>query len=486
MEAEPASISTEKVLERTPVGPGGGTLQWSQCQGEELTQFECSTLEVPLDRTGVDPGTVKLPVIRAQATGPEEERLGSIFFNPGGPGGSGLKFFPLVHDLTPPRIAQHYDLVSWDPRGIGQAVPSIDCEMPWVERDDAGTPLSEIDWPKVFAAHVERARKANRECQAKYSDVIEHLGTMNVVEDLDALREAVGDEKLTYAGFSYGTRIGSVYAQVHPDRVGAMLLDGSVDPSGSIEGFIADGARAVDEAYGHLRQVDPDGQAKTARAIDVLTRENIPLGGGTEFTRSDFLDQILLWMTLQRDTPKIAQLAEHVLAAAADRNDESARDALRDSMDSIGPNEDTGGPVAVVNCLDYEDRPSMSRLTGIVAENARRAPMFGGALTTSYASTCAGLTFEPDPIPNKRGIISDFPVLIGGATRDARTPFQWSVQMAKAFPESRLVTYSGGNHVNWLTESECVNEYYDAYFVDGELPVVDVECGYTPNSTQTG
>src|SRR5690606_37455377 len=149
--------------------------------------------------------------------------------------------------------ARHYDLVSWDPRGVGATLPKlVDCPMPWVER-----PIrAEIVWRAVFEKHYDDMEKANRECHEANASYIDHLGTMNVIEDLDALRRAVGDEKLAFAGYSYGTRIGSVYAQVYPEQMGPVLLDGAVDPSGSVTGFVAEGGRAMVEALGHYYQFE--------------------------------------------------------------------------------------------------------------------------------------------------------------------------------------------------------------------------------------
>lgn len=459
--------------------PDTGQLDWKPCNREDIAAFECATLTVPLDRTGEKDGEVALAVIRSPATGASAERIGSLFFNPGGPGGSGLDFMPLVHTHMPPDIARHYDLVSWDPRGVGETRPVLtDCAMPWVQR-----PEDEVfSWTDVFKAHYHRMEAANRKCQETNKHHINFLGTMNVVEDLDALRAAVGDKKLYFAGYSYGTRIGSVYAQVHPDKVGAMLLDGPVDPSNGIEEFVRAGGRAMDEALGHYFQFESGAPEDMNAAWKQLSKAPIDLPDEGQFTRWDFLDIALLKMTFQAEVPQIGNLARRVVDlegnSAAERT--ATIDAIVAERAALGPNTDTGGMVAVVNCLDYADRPNIERLGEIVSDNAARGGVFGGSLTTSYGAGCAGFTFEPDPIPLARPIASEHPVLISGATRDSRTPYQWAVQMARAFPESRMLTYPGGNHVNWFISSECLKGVMDDYFVDGYLPAVDTVCPYVP------
>ncbi|MFA5490658.1 MAG: alpha/beta hydrolase, partial [Candidimonas sp.] len=311
---------------------------------------------------------------------------------------------------------------------------------------------------------------------------VAHLGTMNVIEDLDALRRAVGDEKLAFAGYSYGTRIGSVYAQVYPAQMGPVLLDGAVDPTSGVMRFVAEGGRAMDEALGHYFQFEPEARGDIDAAWRLLSEKPLVLADGLRFTRWNFLDIALLKMTFQADMPKIGAMARRIVAlekATASERD-ITQGALRKALTELGPNTDTGGMFAVVNCLDYADRPGVAELAGIVDDNASRGGMFGGPLTSSYAAGCAGFDFKPDPIPLARPIASEYPVLIGGATRDSRTPYQWAVQMARAFPNSRMLTYSGGNHVNWFISSPCLKSIMDDYFVDGRLPPVDAVCDYAP------
>ena len=480
-----ASITTATAVEppqAIPIKKGAvdhGELAWKPCARADISRFECATLTVPLDRHGRQPGGVELAVIRSPATGTSEERIGSVFFNPGGPGGSGLDFFSLVYEQMPERMLRHYDLVSWDPRGVGATVPAlIDCPMPWVERPDSAT----IAWKDVFETHYGEMEKANRECQKANAPYVAHLGTMNVIEDLDALRRAVGDEKLAFAGYSYGTRIGSVYAQVYPAQMGPVLLDGAVDPTSGVMRFVAEGGRAMDEALGHYFQFEPEARGDIDAAWRLLSEKPLVLADGLRFTRWNFLDIALLKMTFQADMPKIGAMARRIVAlekATASERD-ITQGALRKALTELGPNTDTGGMFAVVNCLDYADRPGVAELAGIVDDNASRGGMFGGPLTSSYAAGCAGFDFKPDPIPLARPIASEYPVLIGGATRDSRTPYQWAVQMARAFPNSRMLTYSGGNHVNWFISSPCLKSIMDDYFVDGRLPPVDAVCDYAP------
>ncbi len=238
----------------------------------------------------------------------------------------------------------------------------------------------------------------------------------------------------------------------------------------------------IDEALGHYFQFEPRARADFDTAWKQLSHAPVVLPNGEMFTRWSFLDIALLKMTFQADMPQIGKLAR-AIAGLEPTKQPAGIELIRSELSKLGPNTDAGGMFAVVNCLDYADRPSVGQLGEIVADNASRG-VFGGSLTSSYGAGCAGFDFKPDPIPLARPIASLHSVLIGGATRDSRTPYQWAVQMARAFPNSRMLTYPSGNHVNWFIRSSCLKAVMDDYFVDGRLPAIDAVCPYVPMPTR--
>ena len=207
--------------------PDVGTLDWSSCGAAagELIDLESATLTVPLDYGTPAGETIEIAVART-ATADADARIGSLVFNPGGPGGSGIEFLTSAASLVPPEIAERFDLVSFDPRGVG-ASTAIDCEA---DLDDDVTLLAPGDdagWEALVAEAVDRADTCTDDSLA----LEPYVGTNNAARDLDELRAALGDDQLSYVGFSYGTRLGATYAELFPERVRAVVLDGAVKPT---------------------------------------------------------------------------------------------------------------------------------------------------------------------------------------------------------------------------------------------------------------
>ena len=205
---------------------------WAPCPAdpqapEGAPALECATYEVPLDYAHPDGPTATLALTRRPAADPDQ-RIGSLFLNPGGPGGSGTG---LPASATYDALAQRFDLVGFDPRGVGASTPTIECadddDLPGLF-DAATTAPDPVEGPR---GALEEGRRFARSCQQASGDLLPLVGTEYVARDLDLLRAAVGDEKLSYLGFSYGTYLGTVYADLFPDRVRAVTLDGAVDPN---------------------------------------------------------------------------------------------------------------------------------------------------------------------------------------------------------------------------------------------------------------
>jgi pimeloyl-ACP methyl ester carboxylesterase len=453
-----------------------GTLEWGPCERASLAAqgFECATLEVPWDWAEPDTEGFALAVTRHRSTGSADERIGSLFFNPGGPGGSGLDAALGVWASLPRSITDRFDLVTWDPRGIGSTVPALqDCAAPYPTRPNRG----EIDWARVVERMGARLERVNAECFAANRSFINHMGTQQVVADLDALRAAVGDDKLTYWGMSYGTRIGYVYALTYPDRVRAVLLDGPIDPASTMLS-LSEGGVGPDQAYGSFADLFPlaDEQAQVVERR--LARKLLPLPNGTRLTRWDFRDTVYGYIASQGAYTFLTEYIGLVHLALTGTPEEKVRARIALTEFALRPaNGNVGGAFAAVNCLDYADRPTTRAQTNAVLSAVRHAPVYGGSLATMYASNCVGLPVTADPIPVITGRGPSVPLLISGATRDGSTISTWLARMSRAFPASRTVTYSGGQHVVWrFAESECVNSVIDRYMLTTELPRVDVGC----------
>ena len=458
------------------------SLEWSACTGRLLGDggFECARLVVPMDRDDPAAGTFDLAVARHRSSGAPSERTGSLFVNPGGPGGSGLDILPTVWESLPPSIRARFDVVTWDPRGIGSTRPALrDCATPFPDRPETGA----VDWAAVVRGFERTMRAANRACQQANAAFIEHMGTNEVVQDLDRLREAVGDDRLTYWGMSYGTRIGYVYALAFPDRVRAVILDGSIDPASTLLS-LTEGGAGPDQAYGVFADAQPQAAAQWRELQAVLGERTVPLPGGQVLDRWVLADAIYGSVAQQGSYPGIATLIgfAHAAVLGTGSEQEAAAATLSPTVRVLRrlPNSNAGGAFATVNCLDYPGRPGLGRMVAAVRAQVRLAPDYGGSLSTMYATNCAGLSLTPDPVPLITGPGPDVPVLVLGATRDGSTVVEWTARMSRAFPQSRTVTYAGGQHVTWLfAESACVNRVADAYILSERLPAMDRACRNT-------
>jgi len=459
-------------------GPASGAsaqaaqISWTACPLEDYPTLQCGTFEVPYDYGKPNGKQFTLALQKLPASG---TKIGTLFANPGGPGAPGLNSWMFA--ATSQSLSESFDLVGFDPRGIGETRPAFDCEAA-----EGGAPASpnNVDWAAVSAALTPGIARANRACQRKSADFIAHVGTNNVVRDLDAMRAAVGDAKLNYWGMSYGSRIGYTYAYRYPQRVRAIILDGPVTPNGSWANFARVRSGSNDEALRFVRSVSPATYAAVistrnslfASRLDIGTAGNpIRLGG------YDWLGIIANKLLPQAGWPQITALAKLVAAARiVGPGGYDARAALRKEL-AIADAEDPDGVAAdgganeAINCADYADRPSARQRARIVRNVVSRAPVFGGLLASTTVPSCTGFTFRADPVPRiasraSLARVRNLKLAISDSTADAATPLVWGRAMARAFPSAFEVTQQTGNHVNFLsTESDCVDDPLREYLL---------------------
>ncbi len=449
------------------------TLAWKACDGKDLAGFECATLTVPLAWADASSGTMALAVARHRSTGPASRRIGSLFFNPGGPGLGGVSVLPTIWKMLPSAAKARFDLVTWDPRGMGGSSGLVGC----VQVAMPLPPTGPVDWPAVYAQARDARAAENARCAERNATIVAHMGTMAVVHDLDSLRAAVGDPKITYWGMSYGTRIGYAYALTFPDRIRAIVLDGNIDPSSSIVDLAGSGT-AKDTALGYFFELYPTAAAQYRRVHEALQARTVPLPSGAEMTRWN-LD--LLLDSAAGGESGYALLAEVIGAAdtATFGSGAAAAKAARllDSVDLAKTVDMSGPSFAFVNCIDYADRPTPAEQDAVARSVRLRGPVAGWFEGYEIVSMCAGLNVPTDPVPIEFPSDWGAKLLLVGSTRDAATPYAWTANMATAFRASRVVTYVGAKHVVYgLGMSPCVNAYVTAYFVDLARPARDVGC----------
>lgn len=472
---------------RSPERPDGGAasgLAWGGCvaQVASMSGLECATLRVPVDHDDPDGDTLELAVARSVATGDEDERIGSLVLNPGGPGASGIEWLAGAATIIPPALSDRFDLVSFDPRGVGESAP-VRC------LDDA-TKAEQLEGELApdRADGVERAVEEQTElldaCRANASELIEHMSTADVAADLDDLREALGDEQLTYVGFSYGTTIGATYATLHPERTRAMVLDGAVSPRADVadeaaaqaagfertfESFTAacDGDPACPLAPDSAATIDEVRASLEAEPVDVGEGDDLRQLGPDQFDYglASALYDTMLWPTTANAIDQLREGGAETLFTLMDRQTGRQPDGTFDnSVDAR----------TMVNCADRSDRPTRDEAIETARSVTEASPRFGPLVGWS-ALSCVDWpdAANPVPVPDADGAP---PIVVIGTVGDPATPYEWSEEMAAALTSGVLVTYEGDGHTAMLRGVECIETIAVAYLVDLEEPPAGSSC----------
>lgn len=467
-----------------PVAP----LAWAACGlTGEAAGVECATADLPMDYDEPDGERVQIAVARVPAADPAK-RIGSLFFNFGGPGGPAVDYLQAAGAGVFASLNQRFDIVGFDPRGVGQSTPAIDCGL-----DPETEGFFSQPTPTPFdvdpAALVASAQEYVDACLANNGEILGHLSTANVARDMDALRAAVGDEQLTYLGFSYGTFLGATYAALFPERYRALVLDGALDP---VEYLTDPVSLSTAQAAGFERALDrfaeacavdqpacsgfggPDPLLAYDRLLASAEAMPIPAPGYPEDPRPVTADEIRE-VTL---TLLYAKQAWGLLAAAlaaAEAGDGSLLRALADQIVYADPT--STDRFFAISAGEQQWPTDVDAYLERGAAEWAAFPHFWGSF--AYAEIPWGLWpvqdedafYGPYTLPET----SPTPLVIG-TTYDPATPYSGSVAMVEALGNARLLTMEGDGHTAYGGNSACIDSVTDAYLVDGALPAAGTVC----------
>lgn len=474
-----AAIITTAGLAAQPTATAGVTLDWAPCTQAELKGLECASLEVPKDYNNPSAGTFDLALMRQRSDGKPSERIGSLVINLGGPGVSVVPFAKAFFDAVPAPVHRRFDLVLWDPRGVGPSGGLTDCVGGTYFLPDTGP----VDWADISRQSSSAQAAANAACQQMYPDIVPYIGTNNTVKDLEEIRKAVGDEKLTFWGTSYGTRIGYVYAHDYGEHLRALLLTSPIDPQGTWTSFAYLSAMAPDTALSFLFELSPGLQDKYLRSAQALDDTTLSLPSGVALTRWILRATLGSWSQSESAFPRIKQYIEwvHTGLFGSGRARTVALQELSKITEPMDGFTINGGSTPFIGCSDYADRPTETQQLELSARIRAQAPIAGWASSMGLYY-CDGMTFTPDPVP------VDFtnwttPMLIMGSTRDSLTPYGWTSDLARTFRNSRVITYVGSTHTPYMAGSACMDRYGNQYLIRLKRPALDAAC---PNIADVG
>ncbi|MCU0283622.1 MAG: alpha/beta hydrolase [Candidatus Nanopelagicales bacterium] len=448
--------------------------------------FDCARVTVPLDYANPDDGSLELEVVRLQA----RDARGSLLLNPGGPGGSGVEYARAARIVLTPDVVDAYDVVGFDPRGVVSSAP-VDCiedsELDAIFAAD-GTP----DTPQEVAELEEISERFGPGCQSRSPEVAPFMDTESAARDMDIIRAVLGEERLDYLGKSYGTYLGAQYAELFPERVGRMVLDGVLPSSLDSDALTFGQAKAFDVALQRFvadcieqedcplpRDVDA-GVARIQQFLADLDATPIPGVGDRMLTEALATYAILSYLYFP---PSDWDTLRFGLDAAF-QGDGSV---LMDMMDErIQRNPDgtfaNNGNEAfyAVSCLDRPGVGGADHAAGLAEQWAAEAPVFGpylawGNLPCWQWPMGAG-TAEAAGEPPVFTAPGSAPILVVSTTYDMATPHEWGVQVAGELENATLLTYDGDGHTAYTSGSSCIDEAVDAYLLDGTLPAEGTVC----------
>ena len=456
-------------------------LAWAPCK--DKPQMQCADVKVPLDYKKPDGKTITVAMAKVPAA--NGKPVGSLFVNPGGPGESGIDLVSGADKIFSKALRDQYDIVGFDPRGVGSST-AVDC----VSDAELGKYLdSEFDLstPEGKKAEKAQAEKFAKGCKDKSGDLLAHVGTESAARDLDVLRGLVGDKKLNYFGFSYGTSLGGMYANLFPKKTGRLVLDGALDPQFG-------GAR-----MGYEQTIGFE-KAFERYAEYCVKGGNCPLGSSVDAAKKKMralFDQAFKkpFPTADPKRPLNRNMLKYGVMLAMYST--AYRPYLDTGLSQLIKNNDgsfllgwydlasgrQGGKFrnnsnearTAINCADYP--ASSPSVTKRYQEKLKKeAPLFGAGSGGEETDLCSLLPYHPKSNPGPYTAKGSAPIVVIGTRHDPATPYHWAQALHKSLSNSVLLTWEGDGHLAYSRAGSCIQSPVDKYLLTGEVPKDGLVC----------
>lgn len=453
-------------------------VEWSDCR----KKFECATVQVPLDYAKPGGETIELSLTRLPASG-KGRSVGSLLVNPGGPGSSGVDFALRAESYFGDDVRRAFDIVGFDPRGVGRSTP-VDCVTD--ERLDAFVATDpDPDTPAEVRRGDALLRELGEGCLEKSGDLAGHISTAEAARDIDIIREVLGDRRLSWFGASYGTLLGATYAELFPDRVGRMVLDGAIDPTLSERDKSLVQAEAFEVALRSYVKACVDGgdcflgetvDEGTKRIRDLLDRiDRRPIRGDGDRKLTVGTAVLGIWTPLYQQ--QIWPLLDGALQAAF-AGDGQQLLRLADFYVSRGPSgylDNSLEALYAINCLDQQESVSSEEAEKLVPEFEEVSPTFGAVFAYGLTS-CSEWPVEGEGAVDEIDAEGSEPILVVGTTRDPATPLSWAEALADQLVSGVLLVRDGDGHTGYNAGNECIDRTVESYLVSGEVPESGTRC----------
>ncbi|MET8451706.1 alpha/beta fold hydrolase [Streptomyces sp. NPDC005209] len=457
---------------------------WHRCDAALPAAFQCATIKVPLDYSHPDAKTIKLAISRMR-TSVAGKRHGALFLNPGGPGGEGLDMPAMMKDTIPKKVREQYDLIGFDPRGVGTSSP-LTCGLTPTQEN-----IEHPYRPATFSRDVKWARTVADKCRAKNGDKLPYITTRNTARDMDVIRAVLGEKKISYLGYSYGTYLGAVYAQMFPERTDRFVLDSAVDPARIWRGMIQVWAEGTEPAFTrwtkwtaerHRTYKLGNTAAKVKKTFwDLIARaDRTPIDvGGDKLTGDD----IRATLRQQFFSPQSAAETVVDFKRAADGHRVSHRSLTPDSRpvprrfvaSAAQPPADNGSAAFwTVVCGDTAAWPrDVEQYRRDAIRDKAKYPIYG-----DFGSNITPCAFWDKPVEPVTKVDNNVGLLTVQNQWDSQTPLTSGLGMHHALKGSRMVYVKGGEgHGVYSGDPRfCANRTINAYLSSGKLPAQDVTC----------
>ncbi|MYW20541.1 alpha/beta fold hydrolase [Streptomyces sp. SID2955] len=485
----PAQASAAEPLQRfTNQKPA-----WHRCDATMPAAFQCATIKVPLDYGRPDGKTIKLAISRVRTSVPGK-RHGVLLFNPGGPGGEGLDMPVMIKDMLPKKVREQYDLIGFDPRGVGRSSP-VTCGLTYAEQN--------TDHPykaATFSRDVKWAKRVADKCRARNGDKLPYITTRNTARDMDVIRAVLAEKKISYLGYSYGTYLGAVYAQMFPGRTDRFVLDSAVDPARVWRGMIQVWAEGTEPAFTRwtkwtaqrhrtYRLGDTPAEVKKTFWSLIARADRRPVDDhGRKLTGDDIRAMLRpAFFSPQQAAEAVVDLKKAAAgratapgrSAAPDRERAPRRPAVAAGQ---APADNGSAAFLTVICGDtaaWPRDPEQYRRDAV--RDKARYPLYG-----DFASNIMPCAFWDKPAEPVTPVHNDVGLLTVQNQWDSQTPLVSGLGMHRALKGSRMVYVRGGegHGVYNGDTSACADRAVNAYLSTGRLPAGDITC--TPPARRPG